>query len=348
MISKDKIAIVIVCTNEKHHLDDCLNSLKKQTYKDFDVWLIDNGSTDGSVDYAKKIFPAINVFENGKNVGFARANNIGMKKVFSLGYIFCVLLNPDTKSDPNFLSALRSTYLIEIKKGNKVGMVQPLLLLYDKPQLINSCGNPLHYLGYGYAGGYQENMKMITNDKEILSVTGGAVLLTKNFFEDVDGFDESFFMYCEDQNMSWQGILLGYKYYLSSKSYLWHKYKFNKGKRKFFYSERNRLMMIFENYSSKCLFILIPIFLVNEILMLIYSLVNGWILLKVKSYFSFLERLPVVLNRRKVVQNSRKIDDKNVIKRMSWKLEFSPITGKSFDFVNYIYGIYYRFILALI
>lgn len=335
-----KIAIVLVCTNEKHYLKECIDSLNDQTYLNFQICLVDNNSTDGSVEFVSKNYPDVLIIKNNQNVGFAKANNIGMKNVFDKNFDVCILLNPDTKSDRKMVENLIATYLSK-KEKNKVGLVQPLLLLYDKSNLINSSGNPIHFLGFGYAGNYLKNKNIVNNDKEVLSVTGGATLITKNFFYDIGGFDESFFMYCEDQNMCWQGLLQGYKYYLSHKSIVYHKYKFNRNKRKMFYTERNRLIMFFENYSLKTILLLFPILIFNELLVLFYSLIKGWFILKIKSYFSFFKNIKKVFLKRKVVQNKRKVPDNEILKKMIYKLDFESITDYLFKPVNFIYSFYF-------
>jgi GT2 family glycosyltransferase len=138
-----------------------------------------------------------------------KANNIGMRYVFEKNYEACILLNPDTVSDYKMVENLLRTYFLKSKKA-KIGLIQPLLLLHDQPDLINSSGNPIHFLGFGYAGNYLKNKNIIQSDAEVLSATGGAALITKDFFLATGGFDQSFFMYCEDQNMCWQGLVFGY------------------------------------------------------------------------------------------------------------------------------------------
>lgn len=337
-----KLAVIIVCYNEKHYLDECMGSLLKQSYNGFDIFLVDNNSTDGSVDFVKKKYKSVKIIRNRENLGFAAANNIAMRKIFRTGYDLCFLTNPDTKSDKDLIKNLIKTYRKKSLVG-KIGVVQPLILLYDNKELINSYGNPIHFLGFGYAGGYMQNKKVVNTDKRIISAAG-ASLITKDFFEDTGGFDETFFMYCEDQNMCWRGLLLGYKYYLSHKAVFYHKYKFNKNKKKLFFFERNRLMMLFENYSIKTIILLLPIFVVNELLMIIYSLFNGWFRLKILSYFSFIKNFRAVIINRKDIQTRRVVSDKTIFRQMICELNFGVITNSLFVPLNFLYRVYFNLV----
>lgn len=339
-----KLAVVIVCTNEKHYLQECIDSLNNQSFSGFKIFLIDNHSIDGSVEFVSDRYPDIEIVKNKDNLGFATANNIGMRFAFKKGFEACVLINPDTKSDKNMILNLVNTYFSKKNKGDKIGLIQPLLLLYDKPDLINSSGNPIHFLGFGYAGNYLRSKDIVKSDKELLSATGGAALITKNFFYETGGFDETFFMYCEDQNMCWQGLLFGYKHFLSCKAILYHKYRFSKNKKKMFYAERNRLMMFFENYSFKTILLLSPILILNELLMFFYSLSNGWINYKLMSYFSFMRNIKIVLQKRKIVQSKRIIKDNEIFNKMTCCLDFSGITNSFFRPINFLYCLYFNIV----
>src|SRR3989338_3853888 len=119
-----KLSVVVLNWNGKQYLNNCLGSLSKQNYKDFEVILVDNGSTDGSVDYVRKNFPKARVIENKKNLGFTIGNNIGIEK--SKGrYVF--ILNNDTKLDKSCLKELVNV----MDSNKKIGMVSAKMLFFD-------------------------------------------------------------------------------------------------------------------------------------------------------------------------------------------------------------------------
>lgn len=341
---KERLLVVLVCTNEKHFLDECLSSLEAQTYRHFDILVLDNNSTDGTSGYITEHYPTVKYINNNYNAGFAKANNQGMTYAFAHGYNLCLLLNPDTVSAKDAVLQLLQTYREGLKVTTKIGLVQPLLLLYDQKDRINSSGNPLHFLGYGYAGNITKPKSIVKSDRRLTSVTGGATLVTKKFFQDTGGFDESFFMYCEDQSMCWQGLLKGYKYFLSHKSLVYHKYRFNRNKLKLYYAERNRLMMLTENYALKTLLLIFPVLLLNEFLIIGYSAATGWLMLKLKSYISYFFHFSKVAKKRRMIQGSRIVSDSTIWGMMESKLDFAPLNNSAMSYVSKFYTFYYKLV----
>src|SRR3989344_6053610 len=124
-----KVAIIIVNWNGKKFIKDCLNAVFKQTHKKFKVYLVDNGSTDGSSDFVNKIFPQTKIIQLDKNYGFAKGNNVGIKEAFkdkSIKYIVC--LNNDTIVDKNWLKEMVKT----AGSNNKIGAVGSVSLYPNK------------------------------------------------------------------------------------------------------------------------------------------------------------------------------------------------------------------------
>ena len=274
---RNKVFVLVLGYNDLKNLDDCFGSLLKQNYDNYEVWFADNNSKDGSVEYIAKNFPKVKTFQFNENTGYAGGNNKLIKQAFANKADFCLLLNADTKVDKNLLTNLIKSYK-EKSKEQKVGLIQPTVMLYSEPRKINTIGNTIHYLGFGYCGNYLKT-KVPKNDEEIVSVSGTAMLISRDYYENVGLLDEDFFMYNEDQNYSWRGLMLGYKHFLSANGVIWHKYNFSKNKSKMYHSEKNRLMMVFENYEKRTLLKLLPILIFNEILMMVYSLFTGWFIL---------------------------------------------------------------------
>ena len=337
---QNKVFVLILGYNDFKNLNECFVSLLNQDYKNYEIYFADNNSKDGSVEFVNQKFPTIKTIQFNKNGGYAGGNNKLIKMAFEKEADFCLVLNADTKVDKHLISSLINSYEEEAKKY-KVGLIQPVVMLYDQPSKINSIGNVIHYLGFGYCGGYLTE-KITKKDEEIISVSGTAMFISKDYYEKVGLFDEDFFMYNEDQNYSWRGSMLGYKHFLSVNGKIWHKYSFSKNKNKMYHSEKNRLMMIFENYERKTLFKLLPVIILNEFLMMFYSLFTGWFLLKIKSYiFIFKNRENIKKNRQKI-QNTRIVDDKKIIKNFESKLNFQVMNNFIIkNVINPCYGLYF-------
>ena len=276
-----KIGIVIVGYNSQKYLDDCLASIKKSTYKNYNIIFVDNKSTDNSVEYIKKKHPKTTVIRNSENFGFAKANNIGIKKAFTLKSDYVFLLNPDTLVDKDCLSRLAEV-------ANKDTILQPLVLLNinsTNTDLIKTSGGYLNFLGFSYCSDYKKN-KTLVKEKDIGIASGVAAFIPVAMFNKIGLFDESFFMYHEDVDLFWRAKLLGYNVKLLPKALVWHKYSFSRNKHKMFYADRNRLLFLYKNFPLSYLILILPVFLLNEIFMILYSLATGWFFLKVKAYCS--------------------------------------------------------------
>ena len=181
----------------------------------------------------------------------------------------------------------------------------------------------------------------IKKDKEILSVSGTAMMIPKDLYEDVGAYDEDFFMYCEDEDLSIRSFLFGYKNFLSSKSVMYHKYSFSKNKDKWFYTERNRLLIMLKNYPAKLLLLLTIPFFITEALVIIYSLFDGWFFQKISSYIDIIKKIAQGYKKRKSLRIG-----KNYINKLEYSLNFAPINKVSIVF-NWMYLFFKKIVLFL-
>lgn len=323
------IAIIIVGYNSEQYLDDCLSSIFMSTYKKFRIYFLDNASIDNSTSLIKGKFPSVKVIKSKKNLGFAKGNNLAIKEALKHKADYLFILNPDTVLDKDCLKNL-------IKSSNEETILQPIVLLHkngQKTQFVNTTGGVLNFLGFSYCSDYKEKRAHI-KEKYIPIASGAAMLLPANLFNKVGFFDETFFMYHEDVDLSWRARLSGYQIKLIPESIVWHKYSFSKNKNKFFYSERNRILFLFKNFTVKYLGLIAIPFLLNEILIICYSLVNGLFIEKFKSYFSAAHLLR---NNNKFKINKK--NSNNLSKNlMSAKLDFSEVTD------NFIFKAYNSFL----
>jgi hypothetical protein len=216
-----RVLILILTFNGSRYVGDCLGSLRQITYPEdgFEILVVDNGSTDDTVALIRDQERSIKVIENRRNLGFAAGNNVGLRYAIQQGFEFVYLLNQDTAVEPNFLSEAIGV----IRADPKVASVQSKLLLYHDRARINTIGNELHYLGFGYAGGCQTPDRDLAV-REITTASGCSMLIRVSAIQDVGLLNEEFFLYCEDQDLGWRFRLGGYKSLLAPKSVVYHKY----------------------------------------------------------------------------------------------------------------------------
>jgi GT2 family glycosyltransferase len=322
-----QVAVLVCCLNQRHFLPDCFNSLREQDYARFRTYLLDNASSDGSAEYVEATHPECTVLRLGGNLGFATANNLGMKRAFADGADCCVLLNSDTCSDRSMLSALVASYSAQPKPGVSVGLVQATVLLFESRDRVNTTGNALHYLGYGFCRDYFKVHAPDAEDRRILSASGAAVLVPRRYYETVGGFDDEFFVYNEDQNYSWRGLLQGFTHFVSAKAVVYHKYSYREHGFKMYHSEKNRLMMLMENYSARTLAVLFPMLALNEAMILVHAACNRWLGAKLRSYGYVLGALRLVGRKRRGIRARRAIADAVIFREMDAELDFHAYRG---------------------
>lgn len=252
-MESEKVGIVIVNWNGKQLLKDCINSIISQNYKNFTVFLVDNGSTDGSIELIKSYYNVIdiNLITLDKNYGFAIACNIGIKKVLkneSIKYI--ALLNNDTTVDKNWLIKLIETCDMykQLEVNTKIGIVTSKILNYDTPTILDSTGHIFKRGKLVDRGFGQLDHDQYDNQFDIIGACAGGCLYTREMLENIGLFEESFFMNYEDAELSWRAYLQGWKAKYSPYSIIYHKRGGTKEKNKNMQvklSERNLVNMIY-------------------------------------------------------------------------------------------------------
>ncbi len=337
----NQVAIVIVNWNGKEYLKECLASIYKQRFKDFKIFFIDNNSSDGSWKILDN-YKSVILIRNSRNFGFAKGNNIGIKKALSDGYEYVVLVNNDTIADANWLGTL----VKRMDKDAKIGACQSKILLHDSG-LINTTGNVLHYLGFSYCGDYNKSDSYNVS-KEITVASGASLILRSETLKKVGLFDEAFFMYHEDVDLSWRIREQGYTIWFEPLSKIFHKYSFSRNKMKFFYAEKNRIIFILKNFQTKTLLILLPPFIITELLMIVYSLLGGWLGLKIRSYKEIITSRKDIKIKRDKIQKERSVNDKKLKELFSNTLSFEEVSTPLFIPLNLFYRLYWFFFHAFI
>ena len=239
-MSFPKVSVIIVNYNGKALLEKCLESLAKVNYENFEIILVDNNSTDGTVEFVTKTYPSIIIIKLDSNRGFAEPNNIGAK-IASGKYL--LFLNNDTVVTPNFISEMVKV----IEKDKKIAICQSLLLRLDGS--IDSSGDFIDQLGVVY-----NSTTKINEIREISSARGASMLIRKNVFEELDGFDEKFFVSFEDVDISWRAWMIDYKSILVPKSIVHHlggQTIMGKKPEIAFHGFKNQLSMKITNFEAK-------------------------------------------------------------------------------------------------
>lgn len=222
MKDNTKTAFVIVCWNNEKLLPEALQSIKQQTNSNHMTILVDNGSTDASVETAKKCLPEIKVIETNRNNGFARGNNIGIKEALQDASVqYVALLNTDARLDKDWLKNM-----IEFAATKpKAALLQGTTLNYSDRRIIDSTHLYLTRGGQGAQGNWLDVYRGELGPKKVFGVNAAACLIARDFIKAQPYkhfFDESFFMYLEDVDISARATIMGWDNYLVPRARAFH------------------------------------------------------------------------------------------------------------------------------
>ncbi len=323
-----KVAAIVLNYNGKQFIDDCLSSLhpQKQTYEDYQVYVLDNASTDGSVEYIEKKYSWVNVIRNERNDATAEGSNIGARKTKSE---YIVFMSNDIKADRNCLK-----YLVEtLAEDEAIGLCSSKLLRFEKDEkigkyLIDNVGGNLDIYGFGSPRGVGETGGKWEEKKDVFFSYGGSFIIRRKLFEKAGGYDQKYFTLGDDVDLSWRIRLLGYRVVVNPASFIYHKGSATLGPlyqrpQKRYWSERNTLRTLLKNYEGKSLLLILPKYFLIEMMEMVFFL-----FLKrqpkvtfaiIKTFFWNLINLPSTLKERARVQKMRVVKDKEILKIMSKK-----------------------------
>lgn len=213
----EKVTVVIPNYNGIKYIKDCLESLyaQKEGTCAFQVLVVDNGSTDGSVEFARENFPQTQWILLPENTGFCHAVNVGIQ---AAGTPYVILLNNDTRVYDGFVEGLYQA----IEKKPDIFSVSARMLMWDRPELLDDAGDRYCALGWAYARGKGRRAADYESSVEVFSACGGAAIYRKSVFEEIGLFDELHFAYLEDLDIGYRARIYGYHNYYEPSAQVLH------------------------------------------------------------------------------------------------------------------------------
>ncbi len=319
-----KITVVIPHYNGLKILDDCLNSLFKNTFSDFDTLLIDNGSTDGSQQMVREKYPQVTLVQNEQNLGYAGGCNQGIRMAKTE---YVLLLNNDTVMPPNFLQEM----LAALERDPQAAMVQPKILSIQNKKHFDysgAAGGELDVFGYPFARGRifdtveRDEGQYDRLEAQVFWTSGCALLLRKSVTDRIGLLDEDFFAHQEEIDLNWRAQLAGYKNLVTTRTHIFHYTGFTLGHHnqwKMYLNHRNNLIMMLKNYSWASLVVLFPLRLLLELVTVVADLIlwNGKRAPAVlKALYYIFTHPALILKKRRTVQALRKVSDRQIRRNM--------------------------------
>ncbi|HEX8206843.1 MAG TPA: glycosyltransferase family 2 protein [Solirubrobacteraceae bacterium] len=334
------VAVVIVAHDSAGDLPRTLGALGEQLRDGDEVVVVDNASTDGSAEVARRA--GVEVIETGANVGFAAGCHVGVRATSAP---LVLLLNPDCEPAPGCLDALRA--VADERPG--WGAWQALVTL-PGGEVVNTAGNLVHYLGFGWAGRLDEPVASVPNHPhEVGFASGAAMVVRRTAWERAGGFDERYFMYGEDLDLSLRLRLAGHGVGLAPAARVAHEYAFTKGDYKWFYLERNRWWTVLAAYPAPLLALVLPALLVFEVVLLLASWRGGWLRAKLRAQAAVVRDLPRILARRRAVQATRTVSAREFADGFVASLDSPNLAmGRAVPGAEPLQALYWRLVRALL
>lgn len=238
------VTVVIPNYNGKHFLKACLDSLKEQSRTDFRTILIDNGSTDGSVEYIETEYPWVTLVKRDKNYGFCDAVNMGIRMAETA---YVLLLNNDTQADTNFVEALYEM----ISGDERLFSVSSKMLNFQQRSLLDDAGDMYCIVGWQFQRGVGREERLYQRMAPVFSACAGAAIYRRSVFEEIGYFDEAHFAYLEDMDIGYRARIYGYKNYYCPQAKVYHVGSGTSGARysdfKVHHSSRNSVYLNYKN-----------------------------------------------------------------------------------------------------
>jgi len=332
-------------------LNACRDSLRRQDYPAelVKIYIVDNATTPESAKYLRDNYPEAIILSRSDG-NYAAANNLGFRQATSDGCQYLVTVNMDTEMRSDWLSELVSA----LDNNAQVGIAQSKILLYPKNDAdreqpkINSLGNVIHFLGFGFTSGYGAADREIAGYPEIKGYASGcSLIIREEVFQKIGGYNEEFYMYHDDLELSLKVRLAGYQIILAPHSVIWHKYEFSRSVAMIYYMERNRYLTLLSFYPVYLLALIALPLLLMDLGMLLYSVINGWFKaeLKIYGYFCWWKNYVSILETRRKIQGLSRIPFSRLARDFSGRIEFQEISNPVLKYlVNPSFNLYWRLI----
>jgi len=326
-----QVSAIILAYRDEPLLNQCIQAVLNSRHVDVEVVLVNNGSDSvrGVVDDSR-----MKILSPGTNTGFAGGCNLAAS---AATYETLVFINSDLIVEKDTIAALAGRL-----DDESVGLVTGAVVLPGSDRRINSIGNPIHYLMFSWAGSFGESFADHDAEEVVAGVSGALFACRREHWNRLNGFDDQFFAYAEDADISLRTWQSGRRVVFEPSAIGVHHYEFSKNTGKWFLLERNRMINVVTLYDTRSLALLIPILLPIEIGIFIASLRGGWASEKLSSWRWVLTHRDYLRERRLRILAAKKQRDPSwtrvLVGRMDIPQEFGLRVPEP---VNWVLNLYW-------
>jgi GT2 family glycosyltransferase len=319
--SKIKVSVIVVNYNGMSYVQPCLRSILAQTPPDFEVIVVDNKSSDGSLEFVRLMFPDLPIIANEKNLGYSGGINSAISRAQGK---YLAPLNVDTEVDRNWLHAM-----VKFMDANPdAGAVTPKSLLYKNREKVGVMGLNINITGLGFVRGLnKQDIDPPREPFQVSGVSGCSYLIRREIVERMGGLNEDNFLYYDDVDLSWAVNVMGYRIYCVPQSVVYHEYELKMTPQKMFWLEHGRANAILCYLKLPTLLALLPLLMFTEALIIGYCLIRGprYLWAKSRAWFSVVRNMRSLVKRRRQMQRLRRISDFDLIRRFKLNYEWGQV-----------------------
>lgn len=295
------VAAVIVNFNGRGLIEPCLKSVFDQTIVPDEIIVVDNDSSDGSVEQIELLFPSVRLLQPGRNLGYAAGCNLGIQNTTSE---LIAVLNNDVVLDPAWLASL----LDQVRPPWTFWASR--ILFRGDGAILDSAGDGMAIVGAGFKTGHGEPAERHARPGEVFGPCAAAALYRRTLLEDVSGFDEDFFLVYEDADLSMRARLKGHRCFYVPEAVVFHHVNRSIGKLSptyVYYGHRNSEILFWKNMPASLLALYLPERLAFNLLSLLFFTLKGRGRDFLRAKIDFLRDLRRIREKRKQVQMTRAI-----------------------------------------
>ncbi len=300
-------SIIIVNWNGAQHLPTCLDALRRQTFRDFEIIVADNASHDGSLELLERDYPEVKVIALSRNLGFTGGNNAGIRAARGE---FIVLLNNDTEVDPHWLEEILAAFA----RHPEAGSVASKMKLFDRRDTFHTAGDFYGLDGIpGNRGVWEVDRGQYEREELVFSACGGSAAYRKAVLDHIGLLDEDFFYSCEDVDLAWRAQLAGWKCVYTPKAVVYHKLSATGGGvTASFYDGRNFIYVLAKDYPAS-LWRRYRGAIIRRQWQFFVEALRAWrgaaARARLKGMLAGLIHAPKLLKKRRAIQAARRVDD---------------------------------------
>jgi GT2 family glycosyltransferase len=332
------VSAVVVAWGSCPLLRHCVESILLSTGVDVEVIVVDNGCDEATLS-AVPDHPMVRLVVADRNLGFGGGCNLGAAKAAGS---YLAFVNPDAVVAPSALAAL-----VGALEDPDIGIATARVRLMIEPDLLNSSGGAVHYLGLGWAQGFRQPASAFADRVSVTAGSGAAMAMRSDTFRQLGGFTAEFFLYHEDAELSLRVWMAGLRVEFVPDADVLHDYAFGRHDEKLYFLERNRLLLLFGIYRRRTLFWLLPAILGFEVAIVGLATVQGWLRQKLRGWWWIGKNYRWVLDYRRRLQVSRVVGDEALVPLLASHFDAGQLQMPSAARpIDWLFAQYWEFVRA--